>query len=410
IAAGSRGDLQPCLALGRGLASRGHRVRVIASTRYTSLIEATGLEAAPLTADPTEILDSEAGQELLAGGRNPIRFIRGFRRILGPMAERLLTELLDASKGADLILGPNLAMLPRHLAEHLAVPWALIHFQPSHPTNAFPHPFLPWTNRLGGWANRAGFLAVDQIAWQFCRPFINPWRRESLNLPPTSIRGPMKDARRQEIPVLACFSEQVVPRPRDWPRHVHTTGYWFLDDPTWEPSPPLRDFLDAGSPPVYVGFGSMRPQDPEATDRTIRTALREAKVRGIVQGDPATSSDDILAVQDVPHSWLFPRMAAVVHHGGAGTTAAGLRAGVPTIVCPFFGDQPYWAERVAALKAGPSPIPFHELTAPRLTAAVHEALNNPEITEHSAALGHRISSEDGITHACEALETLLSKR
>jgi sterol 3beta-glucosyltransferase len=404
IAAGSRGDLQPCVALGRGLAARGDRVTLIAGARYAPMAADAGLALAPLTADPTEILDSAAGQELLAGGRDPVRFLRGFRRILGPMAERLLAELLDGAKGADLVLGPTLALLPRHLGEHLRVPWALIHFQPSQPTSAFPHPFVPWTDHLGPWANRIGYLAVDQIAWQLSRPFINPWRRDVLGLPPLSLGGPMRAARRGGVPVLACFSRAVVPRPRDWPPHVNMTGYWFLDDPAWEPSATLVDFLNAGSRPVYVGFGSMRPKDPEATDRMVREALREAGVRGIVQGDPETSTDDVLAVQDVPHSWLFPRMAAVVHHGGAGTTAAGLRAGVPTVVCPFFGDQPYWGERVAALMAGPEPVPFNNLTPARLASAIRHALDSPQITDHAAALGRLISTEDGVARACKALE------
>ncbi|XVQ10810.1 glycosyltransferase [Spirillospora sp. CA-255316] len=419
IAAGSRGDIQPCVALAQALvSSRGDRVRLVASGRYAQMVEAAdravrrdgltaGIELSPLTADPTEILDSEAGQELLAGGRNPVKFLGGFRRILGPMAERLLAECLDACKGADLVIGPTLGMLPRHLGEHLGVPWALMHFQPSHPTGAFPHPFVPQTRMLGPWGNRLGFLAIDQIAWQLSRPFINPWRRHTLGLPTLSLRGPMHQARRQGKAVLACFSPAVVPRPRDWPPYVHLTGYWFLDEPGWEPPPALADFLASGPPPVYVGFGSMRPEDPEATDRAIRSALRTAKVRGIVQGpDPDTSDDDVLAVRDVPHSWLFPRMAAVVHHGGAGTTSAGLRAGVPTVVCPFFGDQPYWGERIAALRAGPAPVPFRDLTAPRLARAIGQAVRTPAIAERAAALGRRISTEDGVARACELIDRI----
>jgi len=406
LAAGSRGDVQPCAALGRALTARGHRVRLVAGTRYAPLALAAGLDHAPLTADPTEILSSDAGQKLLAGGRNPVTFLGGFRRILGPMAQRLLDECHDACKDADLILSPTLGLLGRHLAEHRSIPWALIHFQPSHPTGAFPHPFLPQARLLGPVGNRASFLAVDQLAWQLSRPFINPWRRDSLGLAPLSTRGPMHEARREGRPVLACFSPSVVPRPRDWPRYVHVTGYWFLDEPSWRPPAELAQFLASGPPPVYVGFGSMVPKDPDMTDRIVRTALRLAGVRGIVHGDPSTSDDDVLAVRDVPHSWLFPQMAAVVHHGGAGTTAAGLRAGVPAVVCPFFGDQPYWAERVAALGVGPRPVPFSSLTVPRLANAIRQAVQSQDIWRNASALGRRIRSEDGLTHACNVLESL----
>jgi UDP:flavonoid glycosyltransferase YjiC (YdhE family) len=407
LAAGSRGDIQPCLALGQALVARGDRVRLVASGRYASMVQAAGpMELAALTADPTEILDSEAGQELLAGGRNPVKFLGGFRRILGPMAERLLAECLDACKGADLVLGPTLGMLSQHLGEHLGVPWGLIHFQPSEPTGAFPHPFVPQTRALGPWGNRAGYHAIEQISWQLGRPFINPWRRNVLGLPPLSLRGPMHQARKEGRPVLACFSPSVVPRPRDWAPYVHLTGYWFLDEPSWEPPPELADFLDAGSPPVYVGFGSMRPKDQEATDTLVRAALRKAGVRGIVQGNPESSTDDVLAVRDVPHSWLFPRMAAVVHHGGAGTTSAGLRAGIPTLVCPFFGDQPYWGERIAALGAGPAPLPFSKLNAAQLATSIRRAVQTPHMTKRAQHLAHRITAEDGVTHACKILNDL----
>ncbi|WP_030163570.1 glycosyltransferase [Spirillospora albida] len=408
FAAGSRGDIQPCVALGRELRARGREVRLVASARYAPMALAAGLDLAPLTADPTEILESDAGQELLAGGRDPVKFLRGFRRILGPMAERLLTESLDACKGADLILGPTLGFLPRHIGEHLGVPWALIHFQPSQPTGAFPHPFVPRARLLGPLGNRASFRAVDQIAWQLARPFIDPWRSGALGLGRLSLRGPMAAVRRDGTPVLACFSPAVVPRPKDWPPNVHMTGYWFLDEPRWEPPADLTAFLDAGPPPVYVGFGSMVPKDAAMTGRVVRTALRLAGARGVVQGDPETSDDDVLAVRDVPHSWLFPRMAAVVHHGGAGTTAAGLRAGVPTVVCPFFGDQPYWGERVAALGAGPRPLPFTAMTVARLAGRIRRAAGDPDLAGNAAALGRELRAEDGVARAIEVVDRLLA--
>ncbi|TQM72022.1 UDP:flavonoid glycosyltransferase YjiC (YdhE family) [Actinomadura hallensis] len=403
FAAGSRGDIQPCVALGRALRRRGDEVRLVASARYSPMVVAAGLELAPLTADPTEILESDAGQELLAGGRNPVKFLGGFRRILGPMAERLLAECSDACKGADLILGPTLGFLPRHIGEHLGVPWALIHFQPSQPTGAFPHPFVPRARMLGPWGNRASFRAVDQIAWQLSRPFINPWRERSLGLERLPVRG----ARPDGGPVLACFSDVVVPRPKDWPSNVHVTGYWFLDEPDWEPPRELADFLAAGPAPVYIGFGSMVPKDAEMTEMVVRTALKAAGVRGVVQGDPEMSDDQVLAVRDVPHSWLFPRMAAVVHHGGAGTTAAGLRAGAPTVVCPFFGDQPYWGERVAALGAGPAPLPFRSLTVPRLAARIRRAVEDQEMADRAEELGRRIRAEDGVGRAQKIIDSLL---
>lgn len=401
FAAGSRGDIQPCVALGRALRARGDDVRLVASARYSPM--AAGLELVPLTADPMEILESDAGQELLAGGRNPVKFLGGFRRILGPMAERLLAECSDACKGADLILGPTLGFLPRHIGEHRGIPWALIHFQPSRATGAFPHPFVPQARLFGPWGNRASFHVVDQLAWQLSRPFINPWRDEALGLR----RLPVWGGRTDGGPVLACFSPAVVPRPRDWADDVNLTGYWFLDEPAWEPPQELAEFLEAGPPPVYVGFGSMVPKDAEMTRMVVRTALRLAGVRGIVQGDPDESDEHVFSVRDVPHAWLFPRTSAVVHHGGAGTTAAGLRAGAPTVVCPFFGDQPYWGERVAALGAGPAPLPFRAMTVPRLAGRIRRAVEDRGMADRAGDVGRRIRDEDGVGRALEIIDSLL---
>lgn len=410
LALGSRGDIQPCAALGRELAARGHRARLIAAARYTPLIEAAGLESAPLSIDPGDVLATEEGQRLLAGGRNPVRFLRNFRRILGPLAERLLGEILHAAKDADFVLAPTAGVLGEHLAEHLGVQTALIHYQPSHPTKAFPHPLLPQARRLGRWGNELSFRLVDQIAWQLARTFLNDWRRSALGLPPASLRGPMHRLRREGRTALCCFSTALVPRPPDWPENVHVTGYWFADEPAYQPPPELAEFLSAGPAPVYVGFGSMVPADPAQTHELVVAALRAARVRGVVQGDPRhglSGTDDVLVVGDVPHSWLFPQMAAVVHHGGAGTTATGLRYGVPTVVCPFFGDQPYWGERVAAVSAGPAPIPFRSLTVEALAHAIRQALTDPAILTGAYRVGDRLIQEKGTAKAADIVESLL---
>jgi UDP:flavonoid glycosyltransferase YjiC (YdhE family) len=402
LAAGSRGDIQPCVALGRGLSARGDKVRLIAPMRYEPLAVSAGLEFAGLSVDPTEILNSPEGQEWLAGGRNPVKFVRNFQRIIRPLADRMLAETLDACRDSDLLLGPTIGCAGEQLGEALRIPHAVIHFQPSQPTGTFPHPLLPGRLRLGPVGNRLSFHAVDQVAWQFLRPFVGPWRRE-YGLARLPLRGPMHQVRRAERPVLCCFSRAVVPPPADWPPYVRVTGYWFLDaSPDWRPPPALAAFLAAGEPPVYVGFGSMVPKDPAATLAIVVRALRQAGKRGLIAGLGPVSGSDVLEVGDVPHAWLFPRTSAVVHHGGAGTTAAGLRAGVPTVVCPFFGDQPYWGERVAALGAGPAPLPARTLTADALATALR-ATGSRAMRSIAARLGEAISAEDGVARACEAI-------
>lgn len=404
FAAGSRGDVQPCLALGRALLRRGDTVRILASLRYRHLIAEAGLDLHPLPVDPVEIVESAEGQELLAGRRNPVAFIRHMDRVLRPRMMSMLEETQVGAKGADLVLAPTFGFLGLHLSEYLQVPHAVIHYQPSQPTKAFPHPFAPAARMLGGVGNRLSFGAVDLGSWMVFRRFVNAWRQESLSLPALSLSAPFRLVR--QAPVLCAFSPTVVPRPFDWGRNVHITGFWQHDQPTWTPPRRLLAFLSDGPPPVYVGFGSMRTSDPEATDALVRTALRRANLRGVLPGDPATSEDDILVVGDTPHDWLFPRMAAVVHHGGAGTTASALRAGRPSLICPFFGDQPYWAARVHELGAGPAPLPVRKLTVAGLVHRLHALTRHAPYTETARRLGQALEAEDGIAQACQVLDRL----
>lgn len=246
LAAGSRGDLQPCVALGRGLADRDDEVRIVASGRYEQLITGAGLGFFPLSIDPSEIVTSEEGQELLNGGRNPVSFVRNMKRIIRPIADRMLTEIQKGCDGADLVIGPTLGYLGAHIGEYLGIPHALIHFQPSQPTGAFPHPFVPQARFLGPLGNRLSFDAIDTVAWMLGRTFINPWREDGLKLQKSSFRGPIPAAR--HAPVLCAFSSSVVRRPKDWGKNVHMTGFWFLEQPYWEPPAELKAFLDDGPP------------------------------------------------------------------------------------------------------------------------------------------------------------------
>ncbi|WP_328607479.1 glycosyltransferase [Amycolatopsis sp. NBC_00345] len=396
IAPGSRGDVQPCVALGRGLAAGGDRVRVLAAPGFRPLVEEHGLAFAPLSADPGEILGSATGRAWTAGG--PLTFLRGFREVLRPLLDQLLAEVHAGAAGADLVLAPTLGFLGAHLSEHLDVPHAELHYQPSVPTRAFPHPLLPWAGRLGPWARRLSYGAVDGLAWQLLRSEVDRWRVETLDLPATGVRGP-----RRNSPVLCGFSDAVVPRPPDWPARVHVTGYWFLDEPAgWRPEPRLRDFLAAGPPPVYVGFGSMRPAEAEKTFTAVRAALRQTGLRGLLGTDAVASDDNTLTVRDVPHAWLFPRTAAVVHHGGAGTTAAALRAGVPSLVCPVFSDQPYWGDRVHRLGAGPRPLPLRALTTDALATRLASLTQLP-YRRGAQRVSARLRAEDGVARACAVL-------
>ena len=248
--------------------------------------------------------------------------------------------------------------------------------------------------------------------WQGGRKADNLARQQVLNLPKAPFFGPYGSKQTRGLPILYGFSPSVIASPADWPCEAQVTGYWFLEaESDWTPPPALVDFLAAGPPPVYVGFGSMTNRKPEETAALVITALQKTGQRAVLMsgwgGLQATDLPDTFFIVDAaPHAWLFPRTAAVVHHGGAGTTAAGLRAGVPSIIIPYFADQPFWGNRVAQLGVGPQPLPRKILTVDRLAAALETAVTNPQMQQRAAELGRKIQAEDGIAQAVSIVQTL----
>ncbi|MEU7743694.1 glycosyltransferase [Nonomuraea sp. NPDC049158] len=404
LALGSRGDTQPCVALAQGLAARGHEATLVAPERFGHLAtgeRSAGLRFVPLGVDPVAIVESEEGQAWLRSG--PLGFVRGFRAVLEPLAAELVAQVDDACAGAELVLAPALGAMGRHLHEKHGMPYGILQFQPSEPTGEFPNPLIP-RRTLGRVGNRASFAVVERLGWLMLGRMMNRLRGQVLGLRP--LRGsPFVADRRDRVPVLCGVSPLVVPRPRDWPDYVHLTGYWRLPpgpDRAAVPLPPdVAAFLDGGPPPVFVGFGSMVPDEPEAVAEQVVAALRLAGMRAVVQGLPVAASADVCPVGEVAHEVLFPRVAAVVHHGGAGTTAAGLAAGVPNVVCPFFSDQPFWGRRVAALGVGPQPLPIRALSGRSLAARL---LAVPEYRENAAQLGGLLRVEHGVKNAVDLIE------
>jgi sterol 3beta-glucosyltransferase len=218
------------------------------------------------------------------------------------------------------------------------------------------------------------------------------------------------------VPIVYGYSRHVTPVPADWGDWLYVTGYWFLDqDQTWQPPAELARFLDGGPPPVYIGFGSMVDQEAEEVTQIVRQALAQTGRRAMLHGGwsqlgAGQLPESILRLEWAPHDWLFPRMAAVVHHGGAGTTAAALRAGVPNVIVPYFADQPFWGSRIEALGVGPKPIPRQKLTAGRLAEAIEIAINDEEMRHRSADLAQKIRAEDGVATAVPLIERLLDEQ
>jgi UDP:flavonoid glycosyltransferase YjiC (YdhE family) len=411
IAPGSRGDVQPYIALGLGLVAAGHRVRVLTHRDFESLVGLHGLEYWPLEARAADIAQSAQMRQRMERGK--------FLAVLSQMgkdarrgAVHLAESALAASRDADLLLS-GLAGLFASLAvaEKLDLPIVQAHYIPFSPTREFPSFVAPYAPAgLCRSLNRLSYALAQQMVWQAYRPADRIARRDVLDLPPAPPRGPHVSSLALRYPILYGYSPSVIPRPADWGDLIHVTGYWFLGPSEhWTPPPPLVSFLQAGPPPVFVGFGSMSSRSPEATTGLILEALERAGQRAVVLSgwgamSPTSLPQCVLMVESVPYSWLFPRVAAVVHHGGAGTTAEGLRAGVPSVIVPFFGDQPYWGRRIADLGVGPQPIRRRRLTAEALAAAICRAVTDQQMRRRAAALGERIRSEDGVARAVEVIE------
>jgi sterol 3beta-glucosyltransferase len=396
LSAGSTGDVEPFAALAAGLAGRGHTVTLAADAGFADLAPADdGVEFAPIRADFRSLLPTR-------DRKRP-----SLRREVFPVIRGMLEDSWAAAKRRPFkaIVAHEKTLAAPHIAEKLRIPHVQALTVPMiTPTRAFPLPGV--VNRdLGGTLNRASYRFLGLLT----RPYaglIREWRDEQLSL---ASRGtPPRPAK-----TLYCYSAHVVPRPRDWPPTTVATGYWSRERADEPVDPELEAFIAAGEPPVYVGFGSSVGPDPADLSSAVDQALQLAGTRAVIAtgwGGLAgrTWDADTIMVEQASHRWLFPRVAAVVHHGGAGTTAAGLRAGRPSIVCPFQGDQHFWGRAVQQAGAGTAPLPAKRLTAERLGAAIRTTLEDQAMRARAAELSDRIAHEDGIERAAEEIEALLS--
>jgi sterol 3beta-glucosyltransferase len=410
---GTRGDVQPFIALGVALRQTGrHEVRLIAPENFEPLIRRQELDYWPLGMDVRQLLGTGALAAFTESGKNILVGMWQLLRTIRPLFDRMMENTWLACQEAESIVFSTLGLGAYHVADKLGLPcyWAFP-FPAFIRTRALPSMAFP-PLRLGGAYNLLTHVLAERFIQLLTTHLLNRWRRERFDLPPLSpFKWPYDQLHGRPVPVLCSFSPLLFPKPPDYGEHVHITGYWFLDQPPdWQPPAGLQDFLDAGPPPVYVGFGSLPQRDPRETTRLVLQALRGAGQRGVIVtgwgglDGPPHLGDDVFALESVPHAWLFPRMRAVVHQGGSGTTGAGLRAGVPSVIVPHTGDQPLWARRVAELGVGPSPVPRRQLTTERLRAAIASAATDEDMQARAEALGERIRSEGGVGRAIDVIE------
>lgn len=409
ITIGSTGDVLPYTGLAARLAADGHEVAIATHGPFEKLVTSRGIGFKALPMNLEDEFASSRGQRALrtsaAGSTGNIALYLRHWRAMGE-------AVVEAAAGSDLLLVSAMGWQGIHVAEAMGIPSMGIYLQPMEPTAEFP----PWTvtqRSLGARGNRAAAKAVRFLGQVPFRRATADLRR-GLGLAPVGIAEHFARLDRQRWPVLHGWSPSVLPAPADWPQWRPVVGYWWpAVEPQWRPSTELTEFLDAGDPPVLITLGSMAPKKindrlaglPEALAGAGRRAIVQAGWAGLTGPTEGQSSDQLLVIGAAPHEWLLPRVAAVAHHGGAGTTAAGLRAGRPTVPLPLAADQPLWARRLRELGVAPTVLDPCTVTATGLVGALGRAADDEGCAAAVGRLAARLSDEDGAGAVAEAISS-----
>ncbi|KAB2580955.1 UDP-glucuronosyl/UDP-glucosyltransferase [Lasiodiplodia theobromae] len=436
---GSRGDVQPFVALGKVLKETyHHRIRLATHPTFKKFVEENGLEFFSIGGDPAELMAFMVKNPGLMPGFDTLRNgdVGKRRKGIAEIIDGCWRSCIESEDGfgvdseqrteawvnsanhnpempanttgrpfvADAIIANPPSFAHVHCAEKLGIPLHMMFTMPWSPTQAFPHPLanIMSTNADASLTNYLSYALVDMLTWQGLGDIINRFRQRTLHLEPVSSLAAPGMLHRMRIPYTYCWSPALIPKPQDWANFISISGFYFLSlASNYTPDPELAAFLEAGPPPVYIGFGSIVVDDPNGMTRLIFDAVKKSGVRALVSkgwggfgADELGIPEGVFMLGNVPHDWLFKHVSCVVHHGGAGTTSAGIACGKPTVVVPFFGDQPFWGAMVARAGAGPEPIPYKQLTSDKLAEAIQFCLK-PTSQERAQELAAKISQEKG---------------
>ena len=384
------------VSLGKTLKSEGHRVKIATHAEYQEWVESHGLDFGLVEGEPAEIMAL-----CVNNGMFSVSFMAEVYSKFREWLAKLFQSSWKACFDAEVLIEHAGALAGYHIAERLQCHYFRTMFMPWSRTKSYPHPFAVPERNMGGQYNYMTYVLTEQLVWRALHSMINKFRKQELNIPG------LRTVDYTNVPFLYGFSPTVCPKPQDWPRWVIPCGYWFLDNPhpNWEPSKELVNFLSIEPKKIiYIGFGSIVVPDPKAFGQVLIDAVKISGIRCIIakgwidripkkekkkekDKDQDDLTDKVLFLDSVPHDWLFQQIGGVVHHGGSGTTAAGLRAGIPTTIKPFFGDQHFWASRVSDLKCG---IWLRKLTAPKLAEALVQMTSNEAMKYTAAKIGESI--------------------
>lgn len=400
---GSRGDVQPFLPLSLGLMARGHKVILAAPSRFKKLVEEHGVTFYPLAGDPEDL-----SRRLNDAGYNFIRQVKELMSHAVEIGAEMLSQTDEACRDADLIIHTFAHTVGAHtLAREKNIPDIHIQTFPMFtPTGDYPNITMP--NLRNRFLNRLTHTLSMQIT-MLTSTWGSDQVRRRAGLSQRKLYQPFKDSSlRLRTPILCAWSPSLLPPSSEWDERVHVTGYYFFpQNDSYSPPPELDMFLKSGNPPVCVSFGSMVNKNAEKIDFIIRKSLKQTNNRGVILSGWGSmkreSTNNLLYLESVPHDWLLPKCKMIIHHGGAGTTSAGLRAEIPQVIVPFMADQPFWGSRVHAVGVGPKPLLVRKISMEKMVSAMVEA-ESKFILERAQITGQIIRSEDGVMNAVVLIE------
>lgn len=412
VTLGTRGDLQPFIALGVGLKDAGYDVLVISSKNEKTFAESFGLDYYALDVDIQKIMEGQDVQGMTKGD-NPLKFFTSHLKGSKSLKQKMVavqTEIWEACQNADAIIcHPGMANA-FYMAKELGIPSIMASPFPVTATADYPSILFYNGPRLGKIYNRITHFVFEKMFWQLSKSSSKDFWKNLSKPNVVQKTPPSKLQVSSGMPVLYGYSEHLFQRPKEWQTNIHVTGSWMIkSEPDWIPPTELVNFINAGKPPIYMGFGSIK--DTAEFKHKLDILLESVKItkqRAVIAlgwnslETKETLPPNVFLLDNAPHSWLFPQMSGVVHHGGAGTTAAGLYAGKPTIIIPHSADQPAWGRRVYELGVGAEPIPSKKLTSQKLAEAIN-FVSDEKVIENAAKLGEKLRTENGVDNAVKII-------
>lgn len=404
ITIGSHGDVLPSIAIAKSLIEHGHKVRIAALESSKEAVISEGIDYLHLSGDAKEVIRLLIGKDV-----KTLEYFKSLNTLLDPMEHTFLEDIERCCEDTDIVAYSVLGSIAYHVAISKKIPCIRMLFVPLDPTSEFPAMTAPILGKFPLY-NRFTYLAGDYLWLNFTKKRLNKWRKKlGLSVVKKFPYRKMED--NTPVPTLYAFSESVLNKPKDWGKHIEISGYWFSDESKqYEPTESIKEFLQKNKETIYIGFGSMVGGDFSNLFSKVIKGVQLTGVSAIISsGWGGLSSekvpDTIMMVDYVPHDWLFNQVSMVVHHGGAGTIAAGLRAGKPTIVVPFGGDQPFWGNQIYKIGAGPKPIPIKSFNSKLFAKRIKEVQTNNKYKENAARIKEILIKEDGKERAVRFIES-----